>query len=218
MGRYKLNLASKIVLAVFAVILLYEGFDWTVNRCYVPAGKSLLLRYKGPLFFTWGNKYATPGHFAEEGEIGVKEVMLGPGRHFYCPIWWERTLVDDVVVKPGELAIVTSKLGDNLPGGQFLVDGDVGETKYKGIMRRTFGPGCYRINSYGYACDIVKTKEVDAGNGQIKHSGWVNINPGYVGVVTYLTDSPALRKRPASKMKFCRPACMPSTLTRCRSI
>ena len=45
---------------MFAALLLYEGFDWTVNRIYVPEGKSLLLRYKGPLFFTWDNKYAEP--------------------------------------------------------------------------------------------------------------------------------------------------------------
>ena len=119
--------------------------------------------------------------------------MPGPGRHFYCPIWWERTLVDDVVVHPGELAIVTSKLGDDLPSGQFLVDGDLGETKSKGILRRTFGPGRYRINPYGYEASIVKTEQVDVGNGQIKYSGWVHIYPGYVGVVTYLTDNPAVQ-------------------------
>ena len=191
MNRIKSNLLVAMDRAgVLCVALpLYEGFDWTVNRIYVPEGKSLLLRYKGPLFFTWGNKYAAPGHFAQEGEIGMKEEMPGPGRHFYCPIWWERTLVDDVVVQPGELAIVTSKLGDDLPSGQFLVDGDLGETKSKGILRRTFGPGRYRINPYGYESSIVKTEQVDAGGGQIKYSGWVHINPGYVGVVTYLTDN-----------------------------
>ncbi len=76
----------EIIAAVAAVLIagvvLWQGFDWTVNRIYVPEGKSLLLRYKGPLLFTWGNKYAAPGHFAEEGEIGVMKVMPGPGRHF----------------------------------------------------------------------------------------------------------------------------------------
>jgi hypothetical protein len=185
-------IAAAVALALFA---LYEGFEWTVNRVYVPEGKSLLLRYKGPLFLTWNNKYAVPGHFAQEGEIGVKEKMPGPGRHFYCPIWWERTIVDDVVVKPGELAIVTSKLGEDLPSGQFLVDGDLGEVKSKGILRRTFGPGRYRINSYGYEVSIVKSAQADSGNGQIKHSGWVHVYPGYVGVVTCLTDNAALGRK-----------------------
>jgi regulator of protease activity HflC (stomatin/prohibitin superfamily) len=180
---------------IVVAVVLWAAFDWTVNRIYVPEGKSLLLRYKGPLLIMWGNKYASAGNFAQEGEIGVMKTMPGPGRHFYCPIYWERTLVDDVVVQPGELAIVTSKLGDDLPSGQFLVDGDLGETKHKGILRRTFGPGRYRINPYGYETSIVKTEHVDVGNGQMKTSGWVHIYPGYVGVVTYLSDNAVLGKK-----------------------
>ena len=45
------------------------GFDWTINRIYVPEGKSLLLRYKGPLIFTMGNKYVAPGHFARRVKL-----------------------------------------------------------------------------------------------------------------------------------------------------
>ena len=99
------------------------------------------------------------------------------------------------MVEPGQLAIITSNLGDDLPSGQFLVDGDLGETKSKGILRRTFGPGRYRINPYGYEAGIVKTEQDDVGNWQIKYSGWVHINPGYVGVVTYLTDNPASKQK-----------------------
>ena len=61
------------------------------------------------------------------------------------------------------MAIITSKLGDDLPSGQFLVDGDLGDTKSKGILRRTFGPGRYRINPYGYEASIVKTEQADVG-------------------------------------------------------
>ena len=130
---------------------LYEAFEWTVNyKSTCREGKSLLLRYKGPLIFTWGNNMPPQATSPKRARSASWKMMPGPGRHFYCPIWWERTLVDDVVVQPGELAIVTSKLGDDLPSGQFLVDGDLGETKSKGILRRTFGPGRYRINPYGY--------------------------------------------------------------------
>jgi hypothetical protein len=194
MLNMKIYVAATIANVLIAAFVLYEGFEWTVNRFYVPEGHSLLLRYKGPLIFTWGNK-SSSGRFAQEGEIGVKEKMPGPGRHFYCPIWWERTLVKDVVVQPGELAIITSNLGDDLPSGEFLVDGDLGETKYKGILRRTFGPGRYRVNPYGYDHKIVKTEQKDAGNGQFKTSGWVHIYPGYVGVVTYLTDNAVLGRK-----------------------
>jgi regulator of protease activity HflC (stomatin/prohibitin superfamily) len=193
---------KKVILPVLAAaalvvaLLAYEGFEWTINRIYVPAGKSLLLRYKGPLIFTMWNKYAQPGHFAEEGEIGVLENMPGPGRHFYCPIWWARDLVDDMVVRTGELAIVTSKLGEDLPSGQFLVDGDVGKAISKGILRRAFGPGRYRINPYGYDYKIVKKEHEESERGQTKYWGWVNIDPGYVGVMTYQTDNPALGRKP----------------------
>jgi hypothetical protein len=191
MGRFRLNIASWVVLAIAGAVALWQAFDWTVNRIYVPEGYSLLLRYKGPLIFVGSQEHAED-RFAKEGEIGIREEMPGPGRHFYCPIWWERNLVPDVVVHTGELAIVTSKLGDDLPRGQFLVDGDLGETKSKGTLRRTFGPGRYRINSYGYEYKIVKSEQEDVGSGQVKHSGWVHVYPGYVGVVTYLTDNPAL--------------------------
>lgn len=189
------RVAIPIAVLLLCLFGLYEGFEWTVNRVYVPEGKSLMLRYKGALVFKTMDRYAEPGRFAEEGQVGILERLRGPGRHFYCPIWWERILVPDVVVRTGEIAILTSKLGEDLQGGQFLVDGDIGQTKYKGILRRTFGPGRYRINPYGYDHQIVKTQTIDVGNKQMKHSGWVSIPPGYVGVVTYLADNPAEKRK-----------------------
>jgi len=184
-----------LLILLVCLPVCYVAFQWSVNRIYVPQGENLLLRYKGALIFKGGEKYAAAGSFAQDGEVGILEQMRGPGRHFYCPIWWERILVKDLVVRAGEIAVLTSKLGDDLPGGQFLVDGDVGQTKHKGILRRTFGPGRYRINPYAYEPKIVKTETINAGNNQLKHSGWVMIPAGYVGVVTYLTDDPALRRR-----------------------
>ena len=98
------------------------------------------------------SKSAPPGAFADydQGESGMLEQLRGPGRHFYCPVWWECTLVEDMVITPGQVAVVKSNLGDNLPADQFLVDGDLGRTKYKGILRKVFGPGRYRYNPYAY--------------------------------------------------------------------
>ncbi len=199
----------KIVCFVVAIAAVaWSTFEWTINRIYVNAeqiaiqkdgtirvvkkGQSLRLRYKG-LFGT--AKKAAPGQFAKEldgggWEVGVLEEMLGPGRHFYCPLWWERTIVDDVVVEPGEVAIFTSKLGKDLPPGQFLVDGELGQTEYKGELRKVYGPGRYRVNDYAYSHRIVKGEEIKKSGNQKKHSGWVNIPTGYVGVVTNLTDNP----------------------------
>lgn len=185
---------TKYVVLLVIMILLFAGwFHWTINRIYVPVGQSLQLRYKGPLVFG-SRKKARTGYWAEEGEIGILEKMRGPGRHFYCPIWYERNLIKDIVIRPGEVGIITCKLGESLPPGQFLVDGDIGETEYKGILRKVLPPGRYRINPYGYTAKIVQTVQEESGS-QAKFSGWVTIPTGYVGVVTNLADIPLLNQK-----------------------
>jgi len=190
-------LARPIVALAVLALIAWQMVDWGINRVFVPPGKSLLLRYKGPLIF--GSRNAPkPGHLAslEKMEVGVMQEMLGPGRHFFCPLWWERTLVDDVVVEPGEIAIVTSLVGEDLPaaadagsGAQFLVDGEIGATEYKGMLRRVYGPGRYRVNPYAYDLKKIKAERVQSGT-QTKFSGWVQITTGHVGVVTNQTENP----------------------------
>ena len=183
-------------------------FHWTVNRVYVPPGKSLQLRYKGSLLPFVAQEKAKPGYFAEEGQIGVLSRLRGPGRHFYCPIWWERKIVDDFVVPPGHIAVVTSKLGDPLPSGEFLVDGDLGTSKNKGILRKVFGPGRYRANPYAYDFTIKPSETKNVGR-QIKHMRWVNIPTGYAGVVTYKTDSKAENKKAGIQNEVLPPGLYP---------
>jgi regulator of protease activity HflC (stomatin/prohibitin superfamily) len=196
---------SKIAVLValgLAAFIGWEIIDFTINRIYVPVGKSYLLQYKGPLVFG-SRKTPAAGHLADlnKGEIGVVEQMLGPGRHFYCPLWWSGRYVDDQIVKPGEVAVVTSLVGKDLSqrpasdaqaaaaDSQFLVDGDLGNTEYKGVLRKVYGPGRYRVNPYAYEFKIIKTAVEQSGT-QTKHSGWVEIKTGFVGVVTNQTDNP----------------------------
>ncbi|MCA9216107.1 MAG: band 7 protein [Planctomycetales bacterium] len=169
---------------------LFAMFHWNVNRFYVPEGYSLMLRYKGPLIFGARDE-APAGHFAENNQIGIREQLCGPGRHFYCPIWWERTLVPDQVVQPHQVAIVTSKMGDALPSGEYLVDGGLsGENRatHKGILRKVFGPGRYRANPYAFEFNIIDSNQ---GSTEAGAKGWVEIPTGYVGVVTYLAANKA---------------------------
>lgn len=192
-------MSGKSVSTILGTLVLlgtvfYLGFVWTVNRVYVPEGQSLMLRYKGPLVFG-GAEMAPAGHFAKEGQVGIMQKMRGPGRHFYCPIWYERKLVDDVVIRPGEIGIVTCKLGDDLPAGEYLVDGDIGVTKSKGILRKVLHPGRYRIHPYAYTVNVVATEVKKTNYGQMKYSGWVEIPTGHVGVVTNLADNPMLKQR-----------------------
>lgn len=191
-------------------LLAWQVFEWTVNRIYVPEGRSLQLQYKGPFFggLFGAPKYASPGFWAEEGEIGVRKELRGPGRHFYCPIWWNRVLVDDVLIAPGQVGIVTCKLGKDLPEGQFLVDGDIGNTEFKGILRKALTPGRYRVNPYGYEIKIVDTVSEQSGV-QVKHSGWVDIPAGFVGVVTNLADDPATGEKQGVQSTVLQPGIYP---------
>ena len=181
------KLVGAAVLGVLALMVAYVGFEWTINRIYVYEGESLMLRYKGPLIFGKRDPAKT-GYWAEEGQIGILAKLRGPGRHFYCPIWWERQIVPDIVIKPGEVGVVTCKLGDNLLGGDFLVDGDIGDTNFKGILRKVLHPGRYRVNPYGYEIETVQLQTFQSGNTE-KKAGWVEIPTGYVGVVTNLADN-----------------------------
>ena len=174
-------------------MLLYVGFDWTVNRIYVPEGQSLLLRYKGPLFFTWGNQVRRRRPFRQGGRNRREGDDARPGTPFLLPdlvgaarwstTWWCSRA--NWPSSPASWATIC-------PAGSSSSTATWARPSSKGILRRTFGPGRYRINPYGYEVSIVKTEQIDVGNGQIKYSGWIHINPGYVGVVTYLTDNPAL--------------------------
>ena len=192
---------SLVSLAFAAAILAaigYEFFQWTYCYWYVDKGYSLLLTYKGPPLPIWGLDLdaAPEGQLAEVDDHGhpkqkgILAQMVGPGRHFYFPLFWECEKVPDVVVEPGSVAIVISRVGKKQAAGQFLVDGDIGQTEYRGTMRKLLGPGRYRINPKAYEVTLIKGEEVKKAEGQAKRSGWVLIKPGYVGVVTNLTDNP----------------------------
>ncbi len=214
------SLSRNRVLAAIPIVLIsaiaYEMFEWTFNRHYVPEGHSLVLRYKGPpLPFLPGDRpVAQPGQFAkvdEKGrplEKGVLKDMLGPGRHFLWIGWWETHLVPDTIVKPGQVAVVTSRMGQDLEEGRFLVDGDLDTTQEKGILRKVLGPGRYRINDYAYTVDIVEGDSIDSGT-QEKHVGWVSIPTGYVGVVTNLADNPLTNKQMGIEDKVLQPGLYP---------
>ena len=85
------------VLVTLGLLLALFTVQMAFNCIYIDEGESLLLRYKGPLLLGSG-KAAEPGQFAKAGEVGIMEELKGPGRHFYCPIWWERKRIPDVVV------------------------------------------------------------------------------------------------------------------------
>lgn len=171
----------------------YVGiWQWVICRHEVPPGTSLMLRYRGPWPF-----YNAPQ--APEGTLvaldkrgrpdkaGVLEAMPGPGRHFYSPLEYEVEYVPDIVIKPGEIGVVTSKVGKDLPSGTF-----VAEEGFKGVQRNLLTPGRYRINKYAYQVEAMPIHACVGSGGGVVHGkdSVALVPPGYVGVVTNKQPKP----------------------------
>src|SRR5207237_2461881 len=128
---------------------------------------------------------------------GVMHEQRGLGRQVYCPSRGQQNIAGDVVGKPGEVPMVKSKTGHDLPPGEFLGDGELSgpnRPRFKGTLRKVLGPGRYRINPYAFDHEIVKSEKKDV-SGNEKYAGWVNVHTGYVGVVTNLASDPKLGQK-----------------------
>ncbi len=154
--------AKTIIGAVVTVTLISAAlvlmFIWGFCRFYVGPNKMAIISAKvgDPL---------EPGQIlAREGQKGILEEPLGEGRHFRFPLFYEWEIVDATIIDPGKVGIVTSKVGEKLPTGEFIA-----ERGQKGIWRDVLGPGKYRMNTHGYNIEIV-----DA----------ISIPIGYAGVIT----------------------------------
>lgn len=108
---------------------------------------------------------------ANEGQKGIQADVLGEGRHFRNPLFYSWEKRKNVQIAPGQVGIVTSKVGENPPPGEFLV-----EDHQKGIWKRVLGPGTYRMNPYGYKIEVTPA---------------VSVPIGYAGVVTSLSGTQA---------------------------
>ena len=156
------------ILAALAIAYFigYESFwVWIVENVDVPADKMLVLVAKTGSEMPPGQIIAAPG------QKGVLQEPLGPGRHFINPFLYERQLKDQIVIKGGEVGLVIAKAGKELAHGEFLAGR--GE---QGIQRDMLLPGTYKLNPYAFDVKIMKMIEID---------------PGYVGVVTARSGKPS---------------------------
>ena len=155
-----LKMAWVAVLVVLGVWVLWQ---WGFCRFYVGPDQMAVITAKT-------GAALPPGQILAKGkERGIREDVLGEGRHFLNPWLYERDIRPVTVIPPGKVGIVTSKVGVELPEGEFLA-----ERGQKGIWRNVLGPGKYRMNPVGYQIDIV-----DA----------ISIPIGYDGVVTSLSGT-----------------------------
>lgn len=156
---------SGVIRVVIIIVLLYGVWMWGFCRFYVPPDHMAVITSKS-------GKQLPPGQIlAGPGEKGVREDVLGEGRHFLNPYLYEHQIMPITVIVTGKVGVVTSKVGTDLPAGEFLAD-----KGQKGIWRSVLGPGKYRMNPYAYEIEVI-----DA----------ISIPIGYVGVVTSLSGDRA---------------------------
>jgi hypothetical protein len=155
------------IVPIVALVLGLGWFIWTWGFCrfYVGPDQMVVITAKS-------GKPLPPGQIlAKEGEMGIQETVLGEGRHFRDPVMFDREYHSVLLIPPGKIGIVTSKVGDPLAQGDFLA-----APGQKGIWRNVLGPGKYRLNPHGY---------------EVKIEDAVLIPIGYAGVITSLSGQQA---------------------------
>jgi hypothetical protein len=160
---------KNIIKIVVSVVVILAGLQvlwlWGFCRFYVGPNQMALITAKN-------GKPLAPGQIlAAKGQKGIWEDPLCEGRHFLNPIFYDREIVPVTIIPPGKVGIVTSKIGAELPEGEFIA-----ERGQKGIWHSVLGPGKYRMNPYGYNIEVV-----DA----------ISIPIGYAGVITSLSGEQA---------------------------
>ncbi|HUG17937.1 MAG TPA: SPFH domain-containing protein [Planctomycetaceae bacterium] len=152
----------------FIVLLGLAGwFAYTQFRINVGEGEIAILIRKTGLDVKNGDEIApTIDH------KGVQREVLMEGYHFRYPYYWDWEIVKQEMIPKGKAAIRVSLTGENLPYGEFLAKVDEqGNPLTKGVMPGYLINGRYPINPYLFS---------------IEHVEPINIEAGYVGVVTNL--------------------------------
>ncbi|MEA3187056.1 MAG: hypothetical protein QOD99_886 [Chthoniobacter sp.] len=160
--RFAVAFATLLVLMILGAIAFWE---WSFCRFYVGPNEMAVITAKN------GEPLPAGQILAKPGQRGVQEDVLGEGRYFLNPISYDHKTMPVTMIPAGKIGVVTSKVGNELPAGEFLA-----EPGQKGIWRRVLGPGKYRFNPVGYQIDITDALSVPI---------------GYVGVVTSLSGEQA---------------------------
>ncbi len=159
------RLLPTVLLVAAAAGLAWGLWLWLFCRFYVEPGQMAVITAKT-------GKPLAPGRIlAGPGERGIREEVLGEGRHFLNPVLFEREILPAIDIPPGSVGVVTAKVGADLPAGEFLAD-----RGQKGVWHGTLGPGKYRLNPHGYEIEVIPA---------------ISIPIGYVGVITSLSGQQA---------------------------
>ena len=154
-------LASFGILGIVCVIaVLFLAVIWNTIFVYVKPG------YMGVVNRKTGTQLEPGQILARPDQKGVQEIVLGEGRHLINPLFYAVELRPCLMIPPGKVGVVTSKVGKERRGTMTIVNDDE-----KGIWRRVLTPGMHRLNPYGYDVRIADAAV---------------ITPGYVGFMTRL--------------------------------
>ena len=160
------SITTAFAVTVAAILILVWGaWEWGFCRFYVGPDEMAVVTAKN------GDPLEPGQILAGPRQRGVREAVLTEGRHFLNPVMYEHLIVPAITIPAGKVGVVTSKVGNDLPQGEFLAN-----PGQKGIWRKVLGPGKYRLNPVGYTVDVI-----DA----------ISIPIGYVGAVTSLSGTQA---------------------------
>jgi len=159
-------LASAFIITILAVVFI--TITWTTFFIYIHPGQM------GVVIKKFGKKLEQGQILAQPGQRGVQAAVLGEGRHFINPVTVKIERHPCVLISPGKIGVVTSKVGKEPAQNRILANDDE-----KGIWKRVLTPGLHRMNPYGYK---VETRDA------------VVITPGYVGFVTALLGTPTTNR------------------------
>ncbi len=175
-GSSNMGLLTLVFTVVMAILIGLSFFIWFFCRIEPGPGEIAVLIKKTGSDLPPGQVIAL-----EEGQKGIQLEVLSEGRYFYNPYTWSWHKKRILDVPAGKLGVMTRLYGKELSGGR-IIAGD----NEKGIVAEILRPGKYRINPYAYKIHIF-----DA----------INIQPGYVGVVTALTGSDVLNDNLAAEKR-----------------
>jgi regulator of protease activity HflC (stomatin/prohibitin superfamily) len=94
------------------------------------------------------------------GQKGPRETILTPGLHPINPEYKRVKKHHAVIMKKGQLGIVTKRVGDIPPPGTILVSKD---DNYKGVQQEVLVPGEYYLNPLAVDVDIIKALFIPKG-------------------------------------------------------
>lgn len=144
-------------------------------------------RFMGIVTVKQGKELPSGRLLAREGEKGLMEEVLPPGKYRLNPELYEVQIAPEIVIGPKEIGVVRALDGDPLPEGEGQQLAEIGQ---KGPWKKVLSPGTYRLNPRAYEVSIEKAVIIKPGQIGIKISkigktlppGELLATEGYKGV------------------------------------